>query len=257
MNHRKRVADFWDEVLEGWSGNATMSDLPEPLRIWRGSYKGEIDLGGYPEGFVGDLRGETREPRLVVLGLNPGIAYPELQGPNGDWTRAIRRLSYSRTLQERVPLNNAAWTKHHGRDSRYWINLVRFTQKWLRDSQAGLVDMLNFEMFPFHSKSLTHCIKPPCDIIEAFVWSPLREMATDIAFAFGRDWVIVCDELLGQPMASYGSSGRYLNDATRGDWQVRVYRLQHMRVVVSWQKGYAGPPSKNIEELRRVIDETA
>ncbi|WP_165475270.1 hypothetical protein [Nitrobacter sp. Nb-311A] len=233
-----------------------MRDLPELLRIWRKSYKGEIDLLGYPEGFIGDLRGEKKEPRLVVLGLNPGVAHHELQGPEGEWTRVIRRLSYSRSLQERTPFQNPAWRKYHGKDSRYWVNLVRFAKRWLGD-QAGLTDVLNFEMFPFHSKNLKHAITPPSDIIEAFVWSPLKEMETDTIFAFGRDWVSVCDKLLGQPLACFGRNALFLGDETNGNWQVRIYPLEHKRVVVSWQNGYAGPPSRNVEELRRVLHETA
>jgi hypothetical protein len=80
-----------------------MTDLPEPLRRWRNCYAGKVDLGGYPDGFVGDLRGEQSEPRLIVLGLNPGVAYPGLQGPHGEWTQAIKKLTYSRSSLQRVP----------------------------------------------------------------------------------------------------------------------------------------------------------
>jgi hypothetical protein len=235
-----------------------MTDLPEPLRRWRNCYAGKVDLGGYPDGFVGDLRGEQSEPRLIVLGLNPGVAYPGLQGPHGEWTQAIKKLTYSRSSLQRVPLNNDAWRRlHRGRDSKYWINLINFGRKWLRDAHAGARDILSFEMFPLHSKNLTHGISPPSDIVETFIWQPLLEMEAKVVFAFGSDWISVCTDLLGSPIASYGINERPLLDATKRNWQVRVYRLADKHVVVSWQKGYAGPPSKNLEELRRVVHESA
>jgi hypothetical protein len=257
MSHRARVSDFWDDVLEGWRADPGMADLPEPLRQWRNGYRGKVDLDGYPEGFLGDLRGEQREPRVVVLGLNPGIAYPELQGPNGEWTHLARKLTYSRSSPQRVPFENAAWRRRHGRDSRYWVNLIRFTRRWLKDTQAGVADILNFELFPFHSKKLDYAIKPPRELIDNFVWAPLQEMRVPVAFAFGKDWGRVCTDLLGCPIASYGPGTQPLLDVTRGNWQVGVYPLGAKRIVVSWQNGYAGPPSKNIDELRRIVIETA
>ena len=102
-----------------------MRDLPDPLPRWRRSYDGEVDLSAYPEAFIGDLRGEKREPRIVVLGLNPGIAYPELQGFEGVWTCAARKDTYSRSSKHRVPFENGDWRKlHNGKDSRYFVNLV-------------------------------------------------------------------------------------------------------------------------------------
>ena len=81
--HRTRVADFWDSVLKNRQADPLMWGFAGGSASVRKSYEGECDLGAYPEGFVGDLRGEKREPRLVVLGLNPGVAYAELMGLNG------------------------------------------------------------------------------------------------------------------------------------------------------------------------------
>ena len=163
-----------------------MRDLPDPLPRWRRSYDGEVDLSAYPEAFIGDLRGEKREPRIVVLGLNPGIAYPELQGFEGVWTCAARKDTYSRSSKHRVPFENGDWRKlHNGKDSRYFVNLVRFAKSWLRDEKAVVADILNMEMLPFHSKKKTRDIRPPHDILENYVWAPLREMETEVIFAFG------------------------------------------------------------------------
>ena len=251
------MADFWDAVLDGWRADPNMADLPEPLPRWRGSYQGEVDLTGYPEGFLGDLRGEQREPRLIVLGLNPGIAYPSITGPSGQWTQAIRRLTYSRSSEHRVPYNDVAWRRmHRGRDSHYWVKIVNFARRWLREPRAGVADILNFELFPFHSPRLNGRIIPPRDIIESFVWKPLLEIETPVVFAFGSDWDRVCADLLGQRTASYGPGGLPLRDETRGNWQVNVYSLADKRILVSWQLGNAGPPGhRNIDALRQVVTE--
>ena len=234
-----------------------MRDLPDPLPRWRRSYDGEVDLGAYPEAFIGDLRGEKREPRLVVLGLNPGVAYPEVTGPDGAWTRAARKLTYSRSSEHRVPFGNGDWRKlHNGKDSRYFVNLVPFAKRWLRDEKAGVTDILNMEMLPFHSKNKTRIIRPPHDIIENYVWAPLREVEEGVVFAFGKDWQSVCNNL--SLIASYGPhhGQRDLADPTNGNWQVNVYSLADKRIVASWQKGYAGPPGpERIDELRRIVNE--
>ena len=254
--HRIQVADFWDDVLNNWRADPQMRDLPEVLRRWRQSYQGEVNLTAYPEAFIGDLRGEIREPRLIVLGLNPGIAYPELQGSNGIWTQAARKLTYSRSSELRTPFNNENWTRSHSRDSRYFVLLDPFARRWLEDNSAGVADILNIEMFPFHSNRLTHKIRPPHDTIKSYVWAPLREMEEDVVFAFGADWVAVCENL--PLIASYGPYQwqRELKGPTYGNWQVNVYSLETKRVVVSWQKGFSGPPGdERIPELRRVVDE--
>ena len=84
-SRRQAVADFWDDVLTDWleGGDA----LSPPLDRWNANYagtgKGAVDLDHYPDPYVGDLRGVHAEPRLVVLGLNPGIGYPALQARDG------------------------------------------------------------------------------------------------------------------------------------------------------------------------------
>ena len=251
---RTRVADFWDGVLDKWRGDPTLADLPAPLHRWRQSYRGDVDLTCYPDAFVGDLRGEASEPQLIVLGLNPGVAYSDLQGATGEWTHAIRRLTYSRSSQQRVPYNNDAWNLRHGKKSSYWGRLVNFAKRWLQKTRATPADIINFEMFPFHSKGLTHRIAPPRDIVDSFVWKPLSEMKAPVVFAFGSDWVPVCVELLGKSIAQYGDGGRQLRDTTNGNWQVNVFPLAEKRIIVSWQRGYAGPPGPgNTDELRRVV----
>ena len=114
-------------------------------------------------------------------------------------------------------------------------------------------------MLPFHSKKKTRDIRPPHDILENYVWAPLREMETEVIFAFGSDWVPVCASLLGAPVASYGPNPgqQALRDTTKGNWQVNIHMLRNKLLVVSWQKGYSPDPpgEKRISEFRRVVNE--
>lgn len=85
-------------MLERWLTG--LDHVVPPLDRWLVSYQGHgagaVDLAHYPDPYVGDLRGLRSEPRLVVLGLNPGLGYDELQGPDGTWSQRTRELGYSR-----------------------------------------------------------------------------------------------------------------------------------------------------------------
>lgn len=109
----------------------------------------------------------------------------------------MRENDYSRNSMDRAPYDNDAWeTQHNGKNSRYWINLVKFTQGWLREPQAGPQDIVDFEMFPFQPRRLPGPLTPPSDLSDSMIWQPFLELEPDIAFAFGAYWVQVCDALL-------------------------------------------------------------
>ena len=84
-----RIADFWDELTAAWL--AGEDPLPDPLPRWYASYDGrgdgQVTRDAFAEPYVGDLRGT---PRMVILGLNPGQACLDFQGPNGIFAREIR-----------------------------------------------------------------------------------------------------------------------------------------------------------------------
>ena len=98
---RTHVADFWDEVVADWLNG--QSHLTPPLDRWFTSYSGKgmgaPRLDFYPDPYIGDLRGIVREPRLVCLGLNPGVGYRGLHGDNGIWAARIREAGYSQCFQ--------------------------------------------------------------------------------------------------------------------------------------------------------------
>src|SRR5208337_3171932 len=94
---RNEVADFWDNAVKEWL-NSTDDDWLKRLRRrdsnddlaqWFKSYSGPLDISDGLEAFAGDLRGIKDEPRLVTLGLNPGVGYPELTSREGVWSKRI------------------------------------------------------------------------------------------------------------------------------------------------------------------------
>lgn len=58
-------------------------------------------------------------------------------------------------------------------------------------------------------------------------------------------------------MRYYGAAYSPLTDLTKGAWHVNIYRFLAKRVIVSWQNGYAGPPVKNLEILRGIVNQNS
>ena len=98
---RREVADFWDDYLRRWLDSDEDRPQDEPLNRWFEAYAGPLDLWAYPDPFVGNLRGGggRREPKIVVLGVNPGSALPQLQARGGTWARNVRADGFSRCFR--------------------------------------------------------------------------------------------------------------------------------------------------------------
>jgi hypothetical protein len=67
----------------------------------------------------------------------------------------------------------ATWKALHRKESAYWPNIVRFARRWLNDETAGVGDLLNLELYPWHSKWIAGTMRPPLDVLEEFVWDPV------------------------------------------------------------------------------------
>lgn len=255
---RRAVADFWDTQLRRWCSGR--HDVSPELRSWFESYvgkgKGAVDLGHYPDPYVGDLRGVRAEPRLVILGLNPGVGYGPLQGPDGIWTRRIGEQGYSHCFRRSPAEDQEEWFAHHGKPSKYWENIERFTRRWLCDDTAGALDVLNLELYPWHSVGLTGTLTPPVDVVERFVWDPVQEIDVPDVFAFGKPWFSVCEQLGLTRLAHFGAGRPWPVDAPP-TWELAMYQLPSGQiVVVSAQPGFAGPPgSEKLEIMRGLVAE--
>lgn len=252
---RERVADLWDDVVARWlDGDRT---LPPDLARWKASYAGQTDEDCYPDPFVGDLRGETGDPALVVLGINPGVGYPQLQAPDGIWAQRIAKTGYSRCL-DRVPFGDDAWTELHGRDSTYWNRLMKFARRYTGQPSLGVPQVLNLELYPWHSPSVDGLMQPPAELLDTYVWQPVAELPRiRHVFAFAKGWFGICAELGWPLLHQYGGPGQPPVPGWTGKgWNLAVFAMPSgQRAVVSWQSGYAGPPgAERTEALRALLE---
>ena len=245
---RTGVADFWDDVVADWLDG--QRHLKPPLDRWFASYagtgQGTPSLDFYPDPYIGDLRGSVREPRLVCFGLNPGLGYAGLQSGDGIWARRIRETGYSGCFQRSSGEDPASFIAHHGKESVFWRNVLRFARRWLRDPAVSVHDILELELYPWRSKAVTALIRPPEDIIRKFLFAPVQEIDVPAVFAFGAPWFKV-REALELPLEAQFSSG---------GWNLNACRLpSNQLLIVSSQRGFSGPPGpRRVEVIRGIIE---
>jgi len=218
--------------------------MSEPLRKWFASYQGtgsgSVTREGFCEPYTGDLLGS---PKFVVLGLNPGRFFPDFQARDGIFANEIREHgSYSRWMAT-APYYRAPWTTTVG-PNRYFLRRLTFARRWLNDNTVVERELLIFELYPWHSTSVTGAMKPPGAIIDEFVWRPIGEIKVPFVFAFGRPWHDVAHNLNLPPVCALGLGGRPYGSAVAGR-AIRVYELPSgQQLVVEWHPGDAGPPGE-------------
>ena len=248
---RTRVADMWDQVVADWIDGRR--ELPPRLQSWKASYTGAVDERWYPDPVYGDLRGETLEPKLVVLGLNPGVGYPQLQAADGVWAQRIRATTYSRCL-DRVAYDDPAWLELHGRNSPYWNKLMHFGRRWTRDDALLPGQVLNFELYPWHSDRVQGRFDIPPDLLDKYVWAPIGELKLREVFAYGKAWFDICAKFGWPLLARYGPQHEPVPCSDTPGWNLAIFAMPTgQRAVISWQSGYAGPPGPERTECLRSL----
>lgn len=251
---RQRVAAFWDAHVESWLSGE--DQLPRTLQGWFDSYvgvgPGAVTREGFPEPYHGDLLGLEHTPRMVVLGLNPGEFRTRFQARGGIFAKEVAEHgSYSRWATT-CPYNRPPWTlPQEMGENRYYRARLVFTRRWLQDPSADHRDLLIFECYPWHSKSITAPLRPPPESIEEFVWEPIAELPVRDVFAFGRPWDGMARALKLPLTGELGSGGTAYGSKVPGR-AVRTYGLPSgQRLVVEWHPGSAGPPSAEETALLR------
>jgi hypothetical protein len=268
--NRQEAVKFWDDYILAWiHGEAALetwfsaqdplisSDLNRWMNSYRGSGRGALDLSCFPDPYVGDLGGSEREPQMISLGLNPGVGYAGLQGRGGLWTNRILTSSYSSCADRSVPGDPSGWLQHHKKESPYWRKLLNFGKRWHGESFTHK-DLLSVELYPWHSNSLTAGLDCPGDIIQHYVLSPLAEFECKTVFAFGKSWEQVCLNAGMRVIDRYGIGYRQFPGVDCPGWSVVLFRpsASPALFVVSWQKGYAGPPGQErIPTLQAILNE--
>jgi hypothetical protein len=246
MTARASTAAMWDEVLRQWQPgkDAVPSDLTEWRDAYAGRGNGEVVYEAFPEPYVGPMAGD-RSPALVMLGLNPGEADLEFQGPGGSFTTQVRATSYSEWAAS-SPYTSAAWEERKGRN-RYVRNRHKFAQRLNQDESIQPQDMLTVELYPWHSARVTSAMSSPEQAMREWVWRPLAETGVENIFAFGAPWLLVAAKL------EFRSLG-----PVKADWEVPSRRCatfqlpSEQRLVVMHHSGSASPPNERDTERLRV-----
>jgi len=252
---RQRVSDFWDAHTAAWlAGEDPLTgDLSRWFRSYEGTGRGAVTRDGFVEPYQGDLLGREGQPRVVILGLNPGQYLPDLQSRQGLFAAEIKQAgSYSAWVRDH-PYDNKTWLARH-RPNRYYLARLGFTRRWLCDPAATYNAMLIFEVYPWHSTGLTGHMHPPPDVIDQFVWQPIRETGIGHVFAFGAPWARLARLLDLQVLDVLGRGGRdYGSDVASRT--VTLFALPGGQTLVAEShSGSAGPPRKDeVERLRAAL----
>jgi hypothetical protein len=251
----EEVADFWDAHTARWLDGD--DELRSPLDRWFAGYAGRgtgaVDREAFAEPYCGDLRGS---PRLVILGLNPGDASLEFQGRHGIFADQIRRLGSYSAWAARHPYLGDAWTRGKG-PNRFWRARLKFARTWLQDPDLEAQDLLGLELYPWHSKGVTSAMRPPDDVLGAFVWRPLAELPVTDIFAFGAEWSRALQRLGMTPIDHLGRGGRTWGSSVPSRTVLVYAAPSKQRLIVAWHSGSAGPPrSDETERLRDALSAT-
>lgn len=245
----QEYASFWDAVIARYLQGEF--PLDPPLDVWFDSYRGKgegaVDVEVMPEPYLGDLF--ATELRMVFMGLNPGSPRPAAQSRTGTYAEEIRDLGSYRAWAATWPYlrdrDLEDWGRNVFHDARY-----RFMKRWYGDSTLEHRHMLNWELYPWHSKKVQGSrMRPPIDVIREFVWEPVAATGAKWIFAFGSDWYEQLDQLGLAQLVHLGHRGEPYPTETkpRAYRQVRVYEGPADSFVVAMSTASAAAPPKDRE----------
>ena len=211
---RNALSDFWDAEIDAWLRNRQR--VNPMLDRWFQSYNNR----------------PTEERSEVIFYPDPFV---------GD-VRGLRKESWLRERRRRG--------KHQ---SPFWSRLVKFAQRWLDDPSAGVADIVNFELYPWHSGKVHGSIAPASDIIHKYVFGPLSEFATNHVFAFGAPWFDLANAM---GLAVIKPAGQIPGSSPKSHWTAGTYEMPSRQIlVVSSYSGGAGPPGAgNLPMFRRWLE---
>ena len=161
--------------------------VPPELSRWfascRGTGRTAVSTDCFPEPYIGDLLGEFH---AVVLGLNPGRPYPELQSRTGRYAGAIRTTGSYRAWAATWPYLGGAWTDAMGRRNPFHKSRYDWVRQWVGQPLPPQRSHVVIELFPWHSINLPRPFRPDPESVRRYVWAPLAELGPIPVFAFGK-----------------------------------------------------------------------
>lgn len=245
------MREAWEQAIQGFlSGDG--STPTDELRRWRSSYRGpglgSVEDRALPEPYLGRL--EPGVAKGVFLALNPGRADLGFQGRDGVFAEEIRGLGSYAAWAGTWPYLRDPWIETKGAN-RHHGSRLRFLRRWFADERLGPERMVGFELYPWHSTSVTAPIRAPVEILREFVLEPIGELGDVIVFAFGAPWFSLLPTLGVEVLARLGAGGRRYGSmvASRA---VMVGRMPGGSLVVAEKhRGSASPPSRREVDLLR------
>ena len=243
------VLSYWDRVIDRYlEGDFPLDGLLGPwFRSYKGTGQGAVDPNVMPEPYLGNLR--SKEHRMVFLGLNPGSPRPTAQSRTGTYADEIRRLGgYSAWA--------ATWPYLRDEDVAVWGRNVfhaarlRFMRDWYAEEKLSKQHMLNWELYPWHSKKIQGArMRPPSEAVREYVWEPLRTLRANWVFAFGKPWFEKLEEQGLRCLLHLGHGGEGYPTRTKpgAHRTVKVYEGPGDSFVVAMSTAAAAAPPNSIE----------
>jgi hypothetical protein len=184
VTSRLELAQLWNESVELFleGGQVHPPTFTKWFESCRGSGRTEVSTTCFPEPFIGDLTGKVK---AIILGLNPGRPFPELQARNGIYADAIRTAGSYTAWASSWPYLSEAWTSFSGKPNPFHKARYDWVQGWTGECSAPSESHLVVELYPWHSIDLPQPFEPDIDSINRYVWEPLAEFGPLPIFAFG------------------------------------------------------------------------
>ena len=230
----------WNETIEAFLAGGPA--VPDHLKAWfsgyRGTGRGAIVVDAMPEPWVGPL--DPTRCRGVMLGLNPGHAHLDFQARDGIFADEVKAGGDYATWASTWPYLREPWVGAKG-PNRYHRSRHRFLQTWTDTSDLPASAMVVFEMYPWHSTSVTAAMRPDPGIIREWVLEPIRALDAPV-FAFGAPWLDLLPRLGLPEVDRLGRGGRSYPTKVASR-TVPVFDLGGQAIVAEKHSGSAGPPS--------------
>lgn len=246
-----RLTEAWDTAVATFldGGPAIPPQFERWARGYQGRGRGEVVWDAFPEPFLGSL---DRRPGGVFLALNPGRAHLDFQGRYGVFADEIRAAGSYATWAASWPYLRNPWVSAKGRN-RHHASRLTFLRRWLHSEDLVGDAMVGFELYPWHSTSVTAAMKPDRNFVRQWVWEPLVELNAPV-FAFGAACFHVLEDALGlKPVVCLGAGGKDYGSTVESR-AVTVYKddASGVTVIAERHQGGAGPPSS--QETNRLHD---
>jgi hypothetical protein len=249
------LSEFWDQAVGRFLAGepAVPSELESWAKAYRGRGRGEVNLAAFPEPYLGSLDGRER-PVGVFLALNPGQAHLDFQGRSGVFADEIMRYGSYSAWAATWPYLRGPWITAKSKN-RHHSSRLAFLQTWTEQPALPPTAMVGFELYPWHSASVTGTIHPDPGIIREYVWQPISELGAPV-FAFGAPWFRLLEDGLGLRVVDrLGVRGRRYPTEVSSRAVSVLHGDDGLIVVAERHLGGAGPPRHSeARVLRQAID---